>query len=294
MYAPLKNIHILDFSRLLPGPFCSHLLSELGAKVTVVEAPFLEKILEFPNLQKNKKQISLNLKEKKSFQKIEKLIQKSEVLLEGFRPGVMQRLGLSFDRVQKINPEILYCSISGYGSEPGQKEEARAGHDLNFLAESGFLSDLYLNKDPQVPGLPLGDLIAGQQAAFQIVSALHEVKSKKKALHLNLSIYESVQKFLHPFEGVKQAVAPLFSEGLARYQVYKTADKKFLVVAALEEKFWQALIQHLKIPQQLLDSGESAIKNHLKKLFLLHPLAFWLKELAHPDFCVSEVKKYPS
>ncbi len=279
----LASIKILDFSRLLPGPFCSYLLAEQGAAVTSVIAPHLEEVLSFPAIQKNKKFIRLDLKDKKDFQKALKLISKSDVILEGFRPGAMERLGLSFKYVRKINPKIIYCSLSGYG----QEEKERAGHDLNFLAETGFLKRLAAGAIPKVPGLPLGDLIAGQNAAFQISAVL--VKPKRKATYLDLSIQKSAGQFLVPFNGIEKQVQPLFAGHYARYQIYQTQDDKYFVLAALEEKFWRKLVEHLKIKPSLLKSSEENILKYLRKLFKQKPLSFWKKDLAHPDFCMSVV-----
>jgi len=230
--------------------------------------------------------MSLNLKEAKDVLKFKKLVKVSNVILEGFRPGVLERLGLGFSTLRKINSKIILCSLSGYGKKGGEV----AGHDLNYLSLSGMLSALAAGRAPQVPGVPIADLVAGLTAAFQITAALAVPQKKRKAVHLDLSIEESVKKFLVPLsQDVLQKLQPIFSGGFARYHLYRTRDEKWLAVAPLEEKFWQKLCRELEIPPSILGSGETSTVTWLEERFLERSQEEWIQILKDPDLCVTPV-----
>lgn len=287
MSKPLRGIKILDFSRLLPGPFCSHLLCEMGAQVCVVQAPHDREVLSFPALRKGKKFLSLDLKNSRDFQKVKTLLQKSDVLLEGFRPGVMKRLGLDFKEAKKIKKNILYASLSGYGQKGGN----RAGHDLNYLAVSGVLRALSGNVKSFIPGIPLADLIGGYGAAFQITAQLIRPFRSRKALYLDLSMTDIAATLLRPMDSSAQkAMQPLIEGKLARYALYQCSDQQYLAVAPLEEKFWQKFVKIMAIPPEFLVQGEESTQQWLQTEFNRHPLQHWLYKLEDPDLCVSAVK----
>lgn len=288
MNKPLHGIKVLDFSRLLPGPFCSYILADMGASLHVVHPPQDHEVLSFPALRKGKKFIALDLKLEKNRAKIEKLIQNSDVLLEGFRPGVMKRLGLDFKVVKKLNPQIIYASLTGYG----QSGANRAGHDLNYLASSGVLKALYpLQNIPSIPGIPLADLVGGIEAALQILAALVSTSRKRKSLYLDISMTEAVGKLLIPLDvKARKEINKVLSGNLARYHLYECSDGESLALAPLEEKFWQKFIQQMGVPTEVLKRGEASLIQYLEKQFLTQPLKYWLHKLADPDLCVSAVK----
>lgn len=283
---PLRGIKILDLSRLLPGPFCSHLLSEWGASVTVIEPPNEKEVLHFPSVHQRKKRKILNLKESKDILKFKALVKKSQVILEGFRPGVLDRLGIGFQTLRKINPKIILCSLTGYGQKGGD----HAGHDLNFLSLSGMLSALAAGKTPSIPGIPLADLLGGTAAASEILAALTVPPSRRKALHLDVSIDEATRRFLLPISGgVQESLKPVFSGGLARYFLYETQEGAQLAVAPLEEKFWIKFTQKMKIPGEVLSRGEGETLRWLKERFRTKTQEEWMKILNDPDLCVTPV-----
>jgi len=284
---PLRGVKILDLSRLLPGPFCTYLLAELGAKRTAVIPPSDQEVLSFPLLHQNKRKITLDLKTPQGLAKIKKLIKAHDVLVEGFRPGVLARLGLSFTVLKKMNPRLILCSLSGYG----QKESERAGHDLNYLAESGFLAALFPFSAPQIPGIPFADLVGGMSAALKILAALTIPAQKRKALWIDLSICDSLKPFLYPFDSkIQKTVSPIFQGAWPRYHLYSTKDSKFLAVACLEEKFWNQFAQKMQIPSHLLGSYSQTLA-WLEQEFLQKNQKEWLGFLSDPDLCVSGVKK---
>src|SRR5262245_59104812 len=262
LFKPLKNIRVLDFTRLLPGPFCSYLLAGSGARVTVVEHPTEREVLSFPPVKALKKFLKLDLKSGKGLQKAKALVKRADVLMEGFRRGVLERLGLGFREARKIQPHIVYCSLTGYGQAGG----AKAGHDLNYLSVSGLLSALAAGRELRIPGVPLADLVGGFSAAFQIAAALSV--PKRRAVHLDVSICQAAEGFLVPLDGeVQKAIGPVFNGSLARYQLYSTGDGKHLAVAPLEEKFWKSFVEKMKIPSEVLTQGEARVAEWLKARF---------------------------
>jgi len=288
MRKPLQGIKILDFSRLLPGPFCSHLLCEMGAQVTVLQAPQDREVLSFPALRKGKKFLKLDLKTPQGLKKARALIKASDVLLEGFRPGVMKRLGLDFPQAKKLQKRLIYASLSGYGQKGGE----RAGHDLNYLAMSGVLSALSCGSKPFIPGIPLADLVGGYGAAFEIMAQLAVPRSKRKAHYLDVSMTEAVSKLLRPLDSEAQrAIQPLFQGKLARYALYDCAEGGQLAVAPLEEKFWRKFAAIMGIPAHLLGSDESGARLWLSAEFKTKPLQHWLYKLDDPDLCVTPVNE---
>lgn len=276
----------MDFSRLLPGPFSAYLLGSLGARVTVVDPPDRPEVLSFPVLRKGKKRIFIDLKSEEGRRKVLQKVKDVDVVIEGFRPGVMARLKMGFKELRKINPRVIFCSLSGYG----QKEKDRAGHDLNYLSESGFLKALFPVGLPQVPGIPLADLIGGMTAALRILAYLARPTKQRKAVHLDISITEAVQTFLIPLDaGVREIIRPIFSGGLARYQIYETKEGGPLAVAPLEEKFWRKLAAAMAIPPAVLQTGERETVAWLREEFKKKSCEEWLRRLSDPDLCVTPV-----
>ncbi len=282
---PLKGLQILDLSRLLPGPFCTYLLSQLGARLTAIIPPHDKEVLSFPLLHQKKKKIVLDLKTSQGLAKVKKLLKTHDVVVEGFRPGVLARLGLPFSELKKHNPHLILCSLSGYG----QKDTERAGHDLNYLAESGFLSALHPFATMQIPGIPLGDLIGGFTGAFKILAALSIPKKKRKALWIDLSITDAIKALLYPLDPqIQKIVRPIFQGTWPRYHLYQTQDSKFLAVACLEEKFWEKFVKKMNIPNDLLGNNLQVV-NWLEKIFAQKTQKDWLSILKDPDLCVSGV-----
>ncbi len=286
-FKPLRGIKVLDLSRLLPGPFCSYLLQQMGAEVTVIVPPeSLEEVLVFSAIQKNKKKIRLNLKNEKDYKKFLQSVKKSDVVLEGFRPGVLKRLEADLHSLKKINQKIILCSLTGYG----QKEKEKAGHDLNYLSVSGFLTALVGKEIPLIPGIPLADLCAGIYAAFQIVAALTIPKKSRKSVWIDVSMVEALKLFLTPLkDGMDQKLSSVCSGGLARYHLYETLDHQWVAVAPLEEKFWKQFIDEMKVPPQILQEGEEQIIEWLEKKFKQKKQKEWLSLFHHPDLCVTPV-----
>ena len=189
----LTGVNVLDLSRLLPGPYCSMILADHGARVIAVEDKrFLADGLFFNLINRNKEHMSLNLKTEKGKEIFFRLIQNTDVLLEGFRPGVVDRLGVGYETVREVNPKIIYCSITGYGQDGPFRD--RVGHDANYLSYAGVL-DLIGEKDrpPSIPGVQIADIAGGgMNAAIGILLALFAREKTGKGQYIDISMTDGM------------------------------------------------------------------------------------------------------
>jgi crotonobetainyl-CoA:carnitine CoA-transferase CaiB-like acyl-CoA transferase len=193
----LSDITVIDLSRLLPGPYCSMILADHGARVIAVESKqFLADGLFFDTINRNKQHMSLNLKSEKGKQIFLRLIQKADVMLEGFRPGVVDRLGVDYESVQKVNPKIIYCSITGYGQDGPFRD--RVGHDVNYLSYAGVLNLIgEPDRPPSIPGIPIADIAAGgMNAAIGILLALFAREKTGRGQYIDISMTDGMVGFL--------------------------------------------------------------------------------------------------
>lgn len=299
-FRPLKGIRVLDFSRLIPGPFCTKILSDLGAEVVKIEdknrPDDIEKFAPVSRdgisvlglyLNKNKKRLAIDFKAPKGRQILKKLILKSDVLVESFRPGVMGRLGLAAGAVHKINPRIVYASITGYGQR--SLHSRKAGHDLNFMAASSFLNHV----PGGVPGYQFADFVGGGLfAALMIQAALMEPGKKRKRVDISMTDVLVYLKGHHLFSGKPVDLGPI--EGRwARYQVYRTRDKKWVVLGALEDKFWHRFCDVIERPrfkkQGCGGPGDRRVREALKRVFAERTARFWKALGKKHDICLTVV-----
>jgi alpha-methylacyl-CoA racemase len=254
--APLAGVRVLDFSTLLPGPLASLVLAEAGAEVIKVERPGGGDELRlypppfggwgFALLNRGKKSIALDLKDPEERARLVPLLREAQIVIEQFRPGVMQRLGLGYEALKAINPALVYCSITGYG-QSGPKAE-KAGHDLNYQADSGLLS---LSGDADgkpvlAPGL-IADIGGGTLPALvNILLALRGAEATGEGCHLDISMSDNLLCWawwalagVAGGEGAPAGGGALLTGGSPRYQIYRTKDGRHLAVAALEDRFWR-------------------------------------------------------
>ena len=310
---PLSGIRVLDLTRLLPGPFCSLLLADLGADVIKVEEPGRGDYMRwypplrdgqsvaFNAINRNKRSITLNLKSERGKELFLELVKGADVLLEGNRPGVMDRLGLGWDVLSKANPELVMCAITGYGQAGPYRD--RAGHDLNYMAIAGALS---LNSRPGEPIHPLGVQVAdlgggAQSAAIAILAALVAVQRGGSGRYLDVSMLDGALTWLaSPLalveeEGRTPAHGGHRLTGLyACYRVYECADGRFMSVGALEPKFWEALCGALGRPdlvQEQYAEGErqERLQRELEGIFKSRGRDDWAAELDGPELCCEPV-----
>ena len=290
---PLEGIKILDLSRHIPGPYCTLILGDLGAEVLRVES-FEPVGFHFAEIkgekspayyaarnpfERNKKSIMLNLKAEEARQIFYKLVEKSDVILEGFRPGVVKRLGIDYETISKLNPRIIYCSLSGYGQDGPYS--ALPGHDPNQIAIGGALS-LIGPRDgsPEFPSNLLADYAGGGlQAAIGILAALLARQKTGEGQYLDVAMLDGVVSLLilEAFQYFTTSKVPRRGATLTTglypfYQVYQTKDAGYITVDAFEPHFWRNLCKALGceefIPYQF-DTGDKReeMYNYFSEIF---------------------------
>ena len=298
----LAGVNVIDLSRLLPGPYCSMILADHGARVIAVEDKrFLADGLFFNLINRNKEHMSLNLKTEKGKEIFFRLIQNTDVLLEGFRPGVVDRLGVDYQTVREINPKIIYCSITGYGQDGPFRD--RVGHDANYLSYAGVL-DLIGEADrpPSIPGIQIADIAGGgMNAAIGILLALYARQKTGKGQYIDISMTDGMVGFLpaalffRRLTGQEPARADGFlSHRYACYNTYETADGRFISIGAVENRFWRQLCDVLGVPEyaelQYDDQHRKEILNFVRNAFKQKTLDEWDTVLGDLDICWGRVQ----
>src|SRR5688572_26660905 len=248
--APLAGVRVLDLTRLLPGPMGTLHLADLGADVIKIEdlgagdyaTPAVRALVN-----RNKRAIRIDLKQPAGAQTLLRLARDADVLIEGFRPGVMERLGVGYEAVAAVNPRIVYCSLSGFGQTGPLRDQP--GHDLNYGALTGVVDQIGTADSPALSNLPVADLLGGtMNAVMGILAALFDAARTGRGRHVDVAIADGVLAHavlplaaLNQHGHVPPAGQGTLTGGLACYAVYRTADGRFVAVGALERKFWDAL-----------------------------------------------------
>jgi crotonobetainyl-CoA:carnitine CoA-transferase CaiB-like acyl-CoA transferase len=309
----LTGLKILDLSRLLPGPFCSMLLADLGAEVIKVEDPKLGDYIRWwpPKvgrnsgfhvvLNRNKQSLSLNLKAQEGKEIFRRMAKDADVVLEGFRPGVMRKLGLDHEALQEINPRLVYCAITGYGSEGAMA--LRAGHDINYLARNGVLS--YSGRDgvPCMTGVQIADLGGGGLlAAFSIMAAIYARERSGEGQFVDISMTDGAMTWnclrWGKFLGDGKSPAPgddMLNHGFACYNIYETRDGRFMSLGALEPQFWKAFCLAVGRTDgertDYFEPGEHQVglTQELASLFKKKTQAEWVECFQKVDCCCEPV-----
>ncbi|MBC2712299.1 MAG: CoA transferase [Desulfosarcina sp.] len=298
----LSGITVIDLSRLLPGPYCTMILADHGARVIAVEDPRYKDRGEyvFP-VYRNKSHMTLNLKSEIGREIFFRLVKDADVVVEGFRPGVVTRLGVDYAAVCRVNPKVIYCSITGYG-QTGPMRHA-AGHDVNYLSRSGLL-DLMGEKGraPAIPGTQIADLVGGgMNGVLGIVMALFHRERSGEGQHIDISMTDgmvgllpTVQFFQAMFDAEQTRGDTFLSHRYACYNTYETADCRYLSVGAVENHFWQNLCSHLGKPEygplQYDETRRKEIITFMREKFRERPLDEWERELRDLDVCVAPIR----
>ncbi len=300
----LSGIKVLDLSRLLPGPYCSMILADHGARVIAIEdRRFMDDGLFFSQLYRNKEHMSLNLKTEEGKKIFFRLANDADVILEGFRPGVVQRLGVDYDTVLKVNPKIIYCSISGYG-QTGEYRD-RAGHDVNYLSISGALDLIgQANHPPSIPGIQIADIAGGgMNAAIGILMALFARERTGKGQYIDISMTDGLVSFM-PFAFFLKQITGQFPERgdsilshrYACYNTYETADGRYISVGTVENRFWKNLCEFLEVPEytplQYDENRRQEIIDFMKTTFRKKTFKQWKKDLAGIDACCEPIQNF--
>lgn len=300
----LTGVKVLDLSRLLPGPYCSMILADHGAEVIAVESRrFQADEMFFKEISRNKRHISLNLKTQEGKTIFMNLARKADVILEGFRPGVVKSLGVDYETVKAINPGIIYCSISGYGQNGPMWD--RVGHDVNYLSTSGVL-DLIGEKGraPAIPGVQFADIAGGSMnAVIGILLALYARDKSGKGQYIDISMTDGMIGYLtlpsvfsqltgQPYERSETR----FSHRYACYNTYETADQRFLAIGAVENRFWQNLCEHLGVPEytelQYDEERRQEIIAYMRRIFSEKTLDEWEEEFLEVEVCHSKIQGF--
>jgi len=292
----LDGVRVLDLSRLLPGGYCTQLLQAQGAQVTKIEPPAGDPIRALPGgnayfdaLHRGKQLLTLDLRTEAGREALRRRVVDADVIVEGFRPGVMERMEIGYASLAAINPALVYCAITGYGS--GGPMAGRAGHDLNYLARSGALSLMSLRGGvPTIPGLQVADMAGGLEAAFSIAGALVARARTGQGTRVEVSMTDLMRNWtVLPRAGRQAGVPgiPLRGE-LPCYHVYAVADG-FLTVAALEADFWAAFCKAIEREDLKDRQYDPAAIEAVQATLRPATRAAWATRFGNQDVCVEPV-----
>ncbi|MCX7891496.1 MAG: CoA transferase [Burkholderiales bacterium] len=316
---PLAGLRVLDLTRLLPGPLATMHLADLGADVVKIEDTGpgdYTRVLGhrrrkpdgtradtdfFLLINRNKRALRLDLKQAAGREVFVRLAKDADVVVEGFRPGVMAKLGVGYDVLAAANPKLVYCAISGYGQDGPLA--GMAGHDINYVGYAGVGDQMGREgAPPTVPNFQIGDLLGGTMAAVMgVLAAVIDARATGRGRFVDVSMTDAVlaHAIVPLVETLAAGRAPprgttMLAGGLACYNVYETADGRWMAVGALEEKFWHTLCDTLGAPELKplhLVFGEAArpAKEKLAAIFASQPQAHWTAVFAGADCCVTPI-----
>jgi len=320
MPLPLAGLKILDFTTLLPGPYATQLLTDMGAEVLRIESPTRPDLVKLmppfvggnnngkgkvsaahATLNRNKQSMAIDLKHGSAKDIIHKLLPEYDIVIEQFRPGVMQRLGLDFDSLKEIQPNLIYCSITGYGQTGPLKD--RAGHDINYLALSGLAS--FSGREdtgPVLSGTQIADIAGGSHhGAMAIMAAVIQRSSTGKGQYLDISMSDAAMALTTMFgsNALTSGEDPDYGHEMLNgglfYDYYQTSDNRYISIGSLEPNFALALLSLLelndwknKLADQSLET-QQLLKTAIGEKVQAQPLAYWQAEFAKVDACVEPV-----
>ena len=280
---PLQGCLVLDFSTLLPGPLATLLLAEAGADVMTIERPGSEEMASLAQLNRGKTRLALDLKNPDDRTRLQPLLERADVIVEQFRPGVMDRLGLAYDDVAARNPRIVYCSITGYGQH-GPKSGV-AGHDLNYIGDTGLLSlSMGTPSNPVIPPALMADIAGGSYpAVINILLALRERDRTGRGRHLDVSMTDNLFTLM--------IGSSIITGGSPRYRLYPTRDGKMLAVGALEQKFWDVFCDIANLDPALRDEARDprATAARVAEIVAGETADTWARRIEGRDCCCSIV-----
>ncbi len=310
MSQPLAGVCVLDFSTLLPGPLATLLLAEAGAEVIKIERPgagdemrsyqpkFGDSSVNFALLNRGKRSIAIDLKASDALSRLKPLIARADIVVEQFRPGVMDRLGLGYAALAAINPRIVYCAITGYG-QSGPKAQV-AAHDLNYVAESGLLGlSAGAGGAPIVPPALIADIAGGTYPAMiNILLALRQRDATGLGCKLDIAMADNLFTFMYWALGNGLAAGAwprpggeLVTGGSPRYQIYRTQDDRFLAAAPLEQKFWENFCDAIGLAQEWRDDAQDpeGTRNAVAARIASAASADWRGRFKDKDVCCAVV-----
>ena len=310
----LTGIRVLDMSRLLPGPYCTMLLADFGAEVIKIEEPgkgdysrsFPPFLKDFGywhlQLNRNKQSVVLDLKSEEGKNIFLELVKTADVVVESYRPGVLKKLGVDYEAPAKINPKIIYCSLSGYGSKGPLAH--KADHDLGYLSLAGVTAmSGEADGVPAIPGVLMADMNAALSAGMSIMIALRHAALTGQGQEIDISLFNVAMNLM------PGAASLFFGSGFvaergnnwltgayANYNIYATADGRYVSVGCLEKKFWRNLCIGLG-RKELIDmiddeSNHPYLKEQLAEAFRQKTMREWEEFFADKDACVTPVLNF--
>ena len=308
--APLGGVRVLDFSTLLPGPLATLYLAQAGAEVIKIERPgtgdpvrsyppFQEgKSILFELLNGGKHSVALDLKDQAPRSHLLDLVRSVDVLVEQFRPGVMARLQLDFDSLRTVHPELIYCSISGYGQHGARNQVV--GHDLNYQAWTGLLALAGEHDGRRIVPALIADIAGGAHAAvINILLALRSREQTGQGCYLDIAMTDGLFPFMLSAmanwaagNAGPGAGNDLLTGGSPRYQLYRTADGRHLAAAPLEEHFWQRFAELIRLPEGSRSQGADpeTVREMVAGIIAAESAAYWEARFEGEDVCCTLVR----
>ncbi|HEX9891604.1 MAG TPA: CaiB/BaiF CoA-transferase family protein [Actinomycetota bacterium] len=316
MSGPLDGVRILDLTRLLPGGYCTLLLADLGADVIKVEEPgrgdyvrLMPPLVEGDSafhlaLNRGKRSVTLNLKSLEGAATLRRLARWADALVESFRPGVLDELGVGYPALAAENERLVYVAISGYGQDGPYRD--RVGHDVNYVGVAGALA---LNAPPGgapiVPPVQVGDLGGGMAAAVGLVACLDEARRTGRGRFVDIAMMDVAFSWLQipvaTYLATGERPRPggeWLTGGYAFYRVYEAGDGRFLAVGAVEPKFWQAFCEALSLPELAAEQAagperQEEVAARVGAVLATRPRDEWLARLEGLETCVGPVNDLP-
>lgn len=315
----LDGIRVLDLTQLLPGPYGTQLLADMGAEVVKIEPPddgdYARLMAEQPGwpghlfeaVNNGKKSVTLDLQADSGKEAFYDLVASADVVIEQFRPGVVERLGIDYDTLVEHNAEIVYCSLSGYGQEGPYKE--RVGHDINYVGFAGMIDFTRSSPDepPSVPGYPVADMSGGLFAAMSVVSALLARElGNAGGNYIDLSMTDTVLSYAQveavmATEGLDPRPGETTQTGMYPcYDIYETADGRYITLAAAEPKFWRSFCEAIDRPDLIehhMSQDEEIrerVREELVDVFSEHTWNEWEEQLGDADDMMFGLVKTPA
>lgn len=312
MASALEGIKILDLSRLLPFNYCTLMLADLGAEILKIEEPKIGDYMRWmpPKLKeegavflmanRNKKSMTLNLREEKAKKILRRLVKEYDVLFESFRPGVMKRLGVGYESLKEINPRLIFCSSTGYGQTGPYKD--RPGHDMNYISVAGILEATGRHTGaPVIPGIPIADMSIGIFSAFAMLAAIIARNRTGEGQYIDMSMTDcmvsynlaNIANFIASRQFPGTEILGIAGENPC-YNVFKTKDEKFISLGNIEDKFWINLLkligrEDLKEYQFATGERQKEAMGELQKVFLTKTRKEWLEVFEGKDICYAPI-----
>ncbi len=309
---PLQGIRILDLSRLLPGPLATQMMADLGAEVIKIEDPKAPDYTRFfppqkgsqsifyLSINRSKKSVTLDLKSGEGKRQFFELVKTADIVVDSFRPGVLQKMGIDYENAKQHNEKIIYVAVTGYGYNGPYMQ--KAGHDLNYIGYAGILGLTGDEEKPVIPACQTADVAGGSYPAIvACLSALWARERTGKGQFVDVAMTDCVMPLLSMQMGEllnaglnPKRGTPMLSGGMANYNVYKCKDEKWIALGSLEPKFWQGVCMMLGKPEWVprmmpVPDMVKALKKDLQDIFLTKTRDEWVAAADGFDICLSPI-----